>query len=144
MDAKAYLRNPKRILGGIVRLQERIENLRKTMLPKGVRYDRDKVQTSPEDPMVIFAVKIDLLERELLDKQIEYDKALEEIVSTIARVNNDDVRTVLTKRYIGMKRWKVIEAEEFISESQVYRFHRIGVREVEKILNDIALKVDSK
>ena len=137
MDAKTYLRNPKRILGGIVRLQERIENLRKTMLPKGVRYDRDKVQTSLEDPMIIFAVKIDQLERELLDKQIEYDKALEEIDSTIARVNNDDARTVLTKRYIGMKRWKVIEAEEFISESQVYRFHRIGVREVEKILNDM-------
>ena len=136
MDAKIYLRYPTTLLGNIVILQERIDNLRENMLPKGVRYDRDKVQTSPEDPMTIFAVKIDELEHELLDMKTKYDKALAEISTTISKVDNDDAKTILAKRYIGGKRWRTIEDEEYISESQLFRFHRIGIKSVQKILNE--------
>ena len=136
MDAKIYLRYPTSLLGNIVILQERIDNLRENMLPKGVRYDRDKVQTSPEDPMTIFAVKIDELEHELLDMKTKYDKAWAEISTTISKVDNDAAKTILAKRYIGGKRWRTIEDEEYISESQLFRLHRIGIESVQKILNE--------
>ena len=136
MDAKTYLRNPTRLLANIVVLQERIEKLRVNMLPKGVTYDRDKVQTSPQDPMLIFAVKIDELERELVELKTEYEKALADISDTISRVENDDAKTILAKRYIGGKRWRTIEDEEYISEPQLFRLHKMGVRLVEKILSE--------
>ena len=49
------------------RLLERVEALRLSLLPCGIRYDRDKVQNSPSDQMTETMAKIDDVERELLE-----------------------------------------------------------------------------
>ena len=75
MYAKDFLKRPTRIYGDIVTLQERIENLRVNMLPKAISYNKDRVQTSPQDPMPDFAAKIDELDRELVGRMKDYEKS---------------------------------------------------------------------
>ena len=48
------------------RLIERVEALRLSLLPCGIRYDRDKVQNTPSDQMTEVMAKIDEAERELM------------------------------------------------------------------------------
>lgn len=51
MDAKQYLFNIRNEWKEICILQERIAALSASLLPAGIAYDKDKVQTSPSDPM---------------------------------------------------------------------------------------------
>lgn len=137
-EVKRYLMRPTEIYGNIVLTQEKMENLRLNMLPRGICYDRDKVQTSPSDPMPDFGAKIDELNRELVELANEFDKALDEVQDVIRQVNNDEAKTILAKRYIGKKPWRVIAMDvcSYMSEETMYRRHRLGLRAVEKILRE--------
>ncbi len=48
-DAKEYLRRPNKILGDINILREKAETLRENVLPKGVSFDKEKVQSIAGD-----------------------------------------------------------------------------------------------
>lgn len=133
-EVKKYLRRPTRLYGDIVVLQEKIENLRLNMLPRAISYDKDRVQTSPQDPMPDFAAKIDELDRLMVKLMGEYYESVDEIEKTIAQVDNADARAVLAKRYVGQKSWRVIENEVPLSRASVFNYHKTGLRAVEKIL----------
>lgn len=134
MDARDFLKRPTRIYGDIVTLQERIENLRMNMLPKAISYDKDRVQTSPQDPMPDFAAKIDELDRELVGRMKDYENAQDDVQDVIRQVNNADAREVLAKRYLGQKSWRSIERDMYLCDRQIYRIHLAGLSAVEKIL----------
>ncbi len=51
-DAKEYLRRPNKILGDINILREKAETLRENVLPKGVSFDKEKVQSIAGDKML--------------------------------------------------------------------------------------------
>ena len=138
MDARDFLKRPTRIYGDIVTLQERIENLRMNMLPKAISYDKDRVQTSPQDPMPDFAAKIDELDRELVGRMKDYENAQDDVQDVIRQVNNADAREVLAKRYLGQKSWRSIERDMLWSRRSIFYLHGIGLRDVEKILTDKA------
>ena len=135
MDAKTYLRRPARIRADMDILNERIENLRVNMLPKAVSYDKDLVQTSPQDPMPNYAAKIDELNRELFKLFQELEDVIDEITNTIKKIENDEVRSIMAQRYIGKKPWRVISQGLMMSEETMYRRHRLGLRLVEKIIS---------
>lgn len=135
MDAKTYLRRPTRLRADITILQERIENLRINMLPKAVNYDKDPVQTSPKDPMPEFAVKIDELNRELYELWKEFEASIDDVNNTIKQIENDEIRIIMTQRYIGKKPWRVISQSLLMSEETMFRRHRVGLRIVEKIIS---------
>ena len=60
-----FLTMPKKTKLQIRSKQMQIEDLRLQMLPGAVRYDKDIVQSSPEDPMMKFIVRVDELERDI-------------------------------------------------------------------------------
>lgn len=134
MDAKEFLKKPTQIYGDIVTLQERIENLRINMLPRAISYDKDRVMSSPRDPMPDFAAKIDELDRELVGKMQDYERSQEDVQGVIRMVNNSDAREVLAKRYLGQKSWRSIERDMYLCDRQIYRIHRAGLSAVERIL----------
>ena len=51
----------------IKRLERTIESLRYNLLPGAIRYDKDRVDTSPQDGMSELFAKIDVYERELVE-----------------------------------------------------------------------------
>ena len=133
-EVKKYLRRPTRIYGDIVVLQEKIENLRLNMLPRAISYDKDRVQTSPQDPMPDFAAKIDELDRLMVKLMGEYYESIGDIQEVIEQIENEDAKLILAKRYVGQKKWDVIMREVPRSRRSLFNYHRIGLRAAEKIL----------
>lgn len=61
MTNKLYniLTKPSTIKADIKRMQERIDDLRLMMLPSAIRYDKDKVVSSPSDPMSKYIINLE-------------------------------------------------------------------------------------
>ena len=135
MDAKEYLRRPNRILGDIIIQREKAETLRENVLPKGVSFDKEKVQNVAGDKMANYAARLEEIEGKLEELTEEYYQAINDIERVIHLVDNEDAREVLAKRYIARKPWIKIETEmEYMSIATVYRAHKTGLRAVTKIL----------
>lgn len=84
----------------IMHLEELIKNAEMGLLPSGIRYDRDKVQTSPSDTMSAVLSKAVDMQKELessiaklQDKRIEAEKL-------IRTLENSDEREVLRYYYL--------------------------------------------
>jgi len=135
VDAKEYLRRPNRILGDIIIQREKAETLRENVLPKGVSFDKEKVQSVAGDKMANYAARLEEIEGKLEELTEEYYQAINDIERVIYLVDNEDAREVLAKRYIARKPWIKIETEmEYMSIATVYRAHKTGLRAVTKIL----------
>ena len=85
----------------IKRLERTIESLRYNLTPGAIRYDKDRVDTSPQDQMTELFAKIDQYEREL---QVEYAKRAEVVLKVddaLNRMSDTKERIVLKEYYIG-------------------------------------------
>lgn len=85
----------------IKRLERTIESLRYNLTPGAIRYDKDRVDTSPQDQMTELFAKIDQYEREL---QVEYAKRAEVVLKVddaLNRMDDTKERIVLKEYYIG-------------------------------------------
>lgn len=102
MDDEVYkfLTRPRRIEREVLRLRARIDELNASLLPSGIRYDKDRVQTSPGDPLTQVMVQIDQLEREIYDLCIERARIAQEISDTIEELEDDEEKTVLACRWV--------------------------------------------
>lgn len=112
----------------LIRMREtQINDLRLMMLPSGIRYDKDAVQTSPEDPMLKYAEKLLELEAEVKALKESYYEESTTLNNAIAKLDNVNEAEVLTCRYIGDMYFSDIAEHIHASESTVYRWHRKGI-----------------
>ncbi len=135
VDAKEFLRHPNRILRDIEILREKAEALRTNIL-KAVSYDKEKVQTPTGDIMAEYVAKVADIDDKILALTEEYNDALDEVEDAVYKIESEDARTILTKRYIGRKPWRRIEDETNMAETTVFRYHQIGIRAITKILHE--------
>ena len=84
-----FLNAPRHTLLQIQDLSAKIEALEDSLLPSGIRYDADKVQTSPKDPVPEIMAKIDDLDRQV--------KALQQKVAGQAKDIGDACRKLERK-----------------------------------------------
>lgn len=115
--------------------QEQKNDLLLMMLPAGIRYDKDTVQTSPKDQMVEYACKIDEIDREIEELQRRYLTEQQETVAAIEELDDASEQYVLIARYISGERFEDIAEKSFVSESSVYRSHRRGVAHMVDIVD---------
>ena len=80
-EMSMYLGRVRNLIRKEQKLRRHIEELRLSLLPSGIRYDKDKVQTSPLDQMLEALSEIDHYER----KRLKVVKALIDTRSIIAR-----------------------------------------------------------
>ncbi len=85
----------------IKRLERTIESLRYNLMPGAIRYDKDRVQTSPQDSMSELFSRIDEYERELGEEYNKRAQAVIEIDEALNRMDKTKERTVLKEYYIG-------------------------------------------
>lgn len=100
-EAYAFLLAPRKTQAEIHKLIMRREALHGCLLPAGIRYDLDKVQTSPSDRM-------SAIEAEIVDTSREIDKLMaqkldqiEMIADAIALLRNDTEQIILTGYYLS-------------------------------------------
>ena len=120
-----------------MRLKAKHDELESCLMPSAIRYDRDKVQTSPEDPMSKIVVEINELETEMNKIRLKRAETIEEIDRVINFISSEEVRTALTMRYINRKPVRKIAETMGYSEKRVYQFMDQGgitiAKELEKI-----------
>lgn len=109
-----------------LRLKAKHDELESCLLPGAIRYDKDKVQTSPEDAMSKVVAEIAELEKEMNRVQLLKSKQIAKIDNAINSLASDEERTALTMRYINRIPIAEIAEEMGYSEPTIYRFMRQG------------------
>ena len=77
------------------------DELESSLLPSGIRYDRDIVQTSPEDKFSEIASRVVDLEKEIRQLQLEKSRWIYSVGMAIEQLEDEAEKTVLSAFYIG-------------------------------------------
>lgn len=130
------LTEPKKIKSEIKRVCERIEDTRLMMLPSAIRYDKDKVLSSPSDPMIKFAEKLDELEKQKENLIQKYIISRQRMIDLIEMLTEDNQKDIIQARYMKNLRFYQIADEIGYSEAQTYRIYADAIEQLERIIND--------
>ena len=123
-----FLNEPRRIKSQIVIAEKDLADLRLSMYPSAVRYDTDKVQSSPSDPMPRYAERVDELQRRIKQLQIKYLEARDEIANVAIHLEYKQ-QEVIMLRYVARCSWRMIAFE--------LGCHRKAVKNLEKKYPDL-------
>lgn len=118
----------------IRRKETQRDELRACLLPGAVRYDRDKVQSTPTDKMSDVMARVDELDREIEQLRREKASLIIEIGDAIEKLEDDNEKTVLTEFYIA--RAPMTQAADAINYSvrRAYDFRKRGVIHLGEVL----------
>lgn len=100
-EAYIFLGRPRGCDNKIKRLEVTIEALKCSLLPSGIRYDTDRVQTSPSDRMMETYARIDELERELVEENLKRSQAILAVDLAMDKMPDSQGKTILMEYYIG-------------------------------------------
>lgn len=120
-EGRAFLGEVRRIDSRIRRMKMQAETLRASLLPSGIRYDLDKVQTSAMDTLPDIMARIDELEGEIIRLYIERAEAVLRIEAGIDSVEDPELREILTAFYSKGERARVIAKRMHYSRSGLYK-----------------------
>lgn len=129
-----YLMQVRKKENAIKRKELQCEELRSCLGPKAIRYDGDRVQSSPTDRVSEIVSKVADLEEQI--KQLREEKAMLiiEIGAAIESLEDDNEKTVLAEFYIG--RVPMTQVAEIINYSvrRAYYFRKQGVIHLGELL----------
>lgn len=111
------------------------DELRDCLLPGAVRYDRDKVQSSPTDKMADVMARVDELDREIEQLKLEKAQAIIEISDVIEKLDNDKEKAVLTAFYIKAASMEAVAGIVCYSVRHTYLLRKQGVEHLKEVLS---------
>ena len=120
-----------------LRLKAKHDELESCLLPAAIRYDKDKVQTSPEDPMCKIMAEINELEKEMIAVQHRKFVQIEKIGRVLNALESDEERTALTMRYINRIPVSAIAEAMGYAEPTIYKFMNQGGEQIAKSIRNI-------
>ena len=113
---------------------EQISELRSMLLPSAIRYDKDKVQTSPSSDSITDTIAKVVELEEKLDADIDRLVALKSVArDKIERMENDVEKVILYKRYFNNKSFENIAVECGYSWRHIHRLHADALKNFDKI-----------
>lgn len=122
----------------IQRKESLIAELRSCLLPGAIRYDADKVQSSPSDQLSEVMAKIDEMERQVETLKVERSALIVEVNNMIEKLENGIERSVLTEWYINRTKPSRIASKIGYSERRMYHYKKEGVLHLAQILKDFS------
>lgn len=146
-SAKLFLREVRNEQREVQRLGLKLEYLKKSILPGGIRYDVTKIQCSPDD-------KITDLMAEIGDVEIELEADIRKLVQDIhtARqmirgLGSSIQRDVLTRYYLPdidpgdeLPTWKDIAISMHYSEHRILHIHGEALQQLNDKYKKISIK----
>lgn len=124
MTAKEYLRQLNIMRGQLRSVQRKIEELNLEAVNIGaIRYDKDRVQTSPEDHMPAMIGELVEVEAKYQRMLAKYHRAIQTRIQMIERLDNPVHVRVLMLRYCEGMTFEQIAAEMVYSYRHVLRIH---------------------
>lgn len=132
MTAEQYLRQIE-VLD--IQIQQDIEQLEELKVrARGVgaiRYDRNRVQTSPSDRLCSDVCSIVTMDQKINDEIDHFYDAKQLIIKQIRGIRDPDLMQILYKRYVQYKMLKTIAMEMGISYNTVLAKHQKALAQFE-------------
>lgn len=143
MTVKQFLYSVRDEQKEIEELTERIYEMHMSLLPSGIRYDTDKVQTSPTDTLTEYETKIADYSMMLDKKKDLLIKRREKAQGMISQLPDSRERQVLDIYFLSVKRPSMRDVAAMLnySQRQTYRFYVSALEHLEK---NMSLNVSEK
>ena len=138
MDLKEtydFLLSPRRIADEIWRKDIRRQELRACLLPAAITYDKDRVQTTPEDNMAETMAEVADLDAEIEILRRRRARQICLISRALDQLEDGREKAVLEAYYIGRKSMNEIAEHMSYSLQHTYRLKRDGVEKMRKMRN---------
>lgn len=140
MTAKQYLSRVHALRRQIEALEDQVEYLTtKAAGVKGITYDADKVETSPDNVLESAMIEAAEAKNQLNERILEYSRTVLLIESQISALDNADYVELLTLRYITTDRHgKRLTLERIArmmhrSPERIWHMHGEALAEFEKV-----------
>ena len=136
MDLKEtydFLLSPRRIADEIWRKDIRRQELRACLLPAAITYDKDRVQTTPEDNMAETMAEVADLDAEIEILQRRRARQIRLISRALDQLEDGREKAILEAYYIGRKSMNEIAEHMSYSLQHTYRLKRDGVENMRKM-----------
>lgn len=92
---------PRKTKYRIEQIKSKIIALRYTLMPSAIRYDMDKVQTSPIDALPDRMAQISELEDKLMEMNQIYQIEINDIIKACNEMGKEPEKTILMMQYVG-------------------------------------------
>lgn len=127
-ELRAWFKQVRKERYEIEHLKELINTAKTGLLPSGIRYDRDKIQTSPDDAMSKVMAKAVDMQRELENSIAELQERHIRTEQLITRLDNSDEREVLRYYYLDSNNgvpltWEQVAIRMNFAVRHVHRIH---------------------
>lgn len=119
MRTKDYLYSIKYESKELDRMNDRIVEAELTLLPSAIRYDADKVQTTPDDPMLRMIAEVDSLKGDLAVRVERLTKRRRKAYDMIDTLEDSRHRQVLQEFFLGS--WRTTMEDVAVSMSYSVR-----------------------
>lgn len=129
---KAFLNSPRRLQNKIRRLQYEIEELKTSLEPSSVRYDLDRVKSTPKDLMPETFAKIDELERELKRTQEEKRRIIRKIKDYLSALPESPEKVILYGYDVCGKQMEEISNDLNYSVKHCYNLRNKGIKQLKE------------
>ena len=134
-EVYAFFGRPRLHDNKIKRIEVTLDELRSCLLPGGIRYDKDRVDSSPKNQMEEVMARIDELERELEEEQQKKKCAVLEIDRSMMKVPEGPYKTLLAEYYIGRISINKIADGMGVSVRHCFRMRKKAVETFCEIMN---------
>ena len=128
-----YLQRPRKLELSIMRLSLQHDELQTCLLPAAIRYDKDVVQSSPEDKLSEVAAAVLDLEKKIQRLRSQKARMLLEINAAIDKLDDKDA-VILTAYYV--KRMTMSDVADIIDKSlqHTYRLRKKAVQHLSELM----------
>lgn len=142
MKVKEYLRQIKREQIEICRLQEQIDTAEASLLPKAIRYDLDKVQTSPEDPLYAVLSEVEEYKKEMVKRTHRLILRRRKAIRMLDQLKDSRQRQVLFLYYLdpGLLTMDQVAEKMIYSEREAWRKHDAAISKLENMSGNVRVK----
>lgn len=128
-EIKETFRQVRKIQLEIKHLSNMMKNKELSLLPQAVRYDRDKVQTSPDDILAKRAGEIADMRKQLSETMLILSQKMAYAEKLLLYLDDSDEREVMRYYYLdvteagALMRWEDVAAHMGFNERNIYRIH---------------------
>lgn len=129
-----FLLSIKKLEAKIQNMMLQCEALRSCLLPSGIRYDLDKIQTTASDHMSDIEARVLDMEKEILSMQQEKTQLIIDISAAINQLPEQAEQTVLISYYITRKSMEQVADLAGYSLSHAYRIKRNAIKHLARLV----------
>lgn len=138
VDEELYktLRKPKDLVYRIKSNNAEIAQLKSLLFPGGIRYDQERVKSSPDDKMQKFFAEIDEKERENENMMSALFIAVRDVRELVDKLDDDKQKSVLLMRYNACLGYEEIAERLNYSLRHTLRIYKESIKELEETVKN--------